>query len=787
MNKFYLRLVLIPLMLLSISANGLADYLSKASVVGDYEDVSVWQEKKQGKTYVTHAPSTDGVVDENLVISEGAVITRNGSFTPVSVEVSGYFKVLGNYENNLWGGFTVKSGGTLEIFGDLTGSAGITVNDGGILIVHGNLTSTGSSVQVKGTIIVTGDYSSSSNTNIKLDGDLIVGGNFAHAGGGMNSSSDNLYILNPDAEIDDPGWGDISKGDYGLLDDFIDNEPDLIDLVESVGISVRPDNDALYTWNGSSDTDWSNAGNWSQNTLPADNSDVTIKASGNNPVISADLGEEILASVTINSGAVLTLEPGAELTVSGDVTITDNGGLVLQSNTEENGLASFIANGTITGQAKVELTIPTDQWYYLASPMTNPDFTYFDATNPEASVYLYRNQWVKYSASETNPTIENLEGALVKYSSALGDDNVFSYTGELNNSAVTREYTSSGYNLFANPYGSFLNWEDSSWERPDISGTLWYRTRVDAEMTFITYNRYSPEGAKVALYPGDTDMEANMALIPPYQSLWIYANDATSLTIDPSLQTHGLEGAMLKSASVHPDSTDIIRIVSSNGIGRDGAVVYFSDNAVEGSDAGDARKYFNGSKNIPEIFFQTDGRSLSINGLPYFDGDYELPISVRNRVADDVTLTFDLSKFNEHMEVYLLDNITETEIDLHEQTAYTYTPSVIGDSNDRFVLSFKVSESSVQEVATSVAEVKEETDVPGINIVGVKGRAIVSIDRELLLDGFGRIEVYSSLGEKLSESEARTNKTFLVLPDQAGVYVVVVSASGQREVKKLLK
>lgn len=216
-------------------------------------------------------------------------------------------------------------------------------------------------------------------------------------------------------------------------------------------------------------------------------------------------------------------------------------------------------------------------------------------------------------------------------------------------------------------------------------------------------------------------------------------------------------------------------------------VVFFSDNAVEGSDPGDALKYFNGSKNIPEIFFKADGRSLSINGLPYFEGDYEIPISVRNRVADDVTLTFDLSKFNEDMEVYLLDNITEAEIDLHEQTAYTYTPSVIGDSNDRFVLSFKAEEASVQEVATSVADVKEETDVAGINIVGVNGRAIVSIDRELLLDGFGRIEVYSSLGEKLSESEARTNKTFLVLPDQAGVYVVVVSASGQREVKKLLK
>jgi hypothetical protein len=754
-------------------------------VVGDYEDSSVWQEKKQGKTYITHAPSTDGAVDEKLTISEGAMITRNGAFTPVDVAIYGYFTVLGDYENNLWGGFTVYDGGVLEIYGDLYGGAGITVNDGGILIVHGNLTSTGSSVQIKGTVIVTGDYSSSSNTNIKLEGDLIVGGNFTHAGGGMSSSSDNLYILNPDAEIDDPGWGDISKGDYGILEDFLANEPDLVDLVESAGISVSTD--ALYTWNGKSDSDWTNSGNWSKNTLPIDNSDVTIKASDNNPVISADLGEEILASVTINTGAFLTLEAGAELTVSGNVTITDDGGLILQSNTEENGLASFIANGTITGEAKVELTIPTDQWYYLASPMVSPDFTHFDASNAEASVYLYRDQWIKYSATETNSAIENLEGVSVKYNSTLGVTNVVSYIGELNNSSVTRDYASSGYNLFGNPYACFINWQDSLWERPDISGTIWYRTRVDSEMTFITYNRNSVEGARVALYAGDTEVEADMALIPPYQSLWIYVYDATSLTVDPSFQTHGLDGAMLKSSSLSSDSSDIIRIVASNGLGRDGAVVYFSESALEGSDEGDALKYFNGSVNIPEVYFKTESRSLSINGLPYFDGDYEISLSVRNRVADDVTLTFDLSKYNELQTLYLLDNLTGDEINLDEQTTYTYTPEVLGVSNDRFVLSFNDSESSISEVSTAVIDIQEETDVDGINIVGVNGRAIVSINRELLLEGNGLIEVYSVLGEKLSESEARTSKTFLVLPDQVGVYVVVVSASGQREVKKLVK
>jgi hypothetical protein len=417
--------------------------------------------------------------------------------------------------------------------------------------------------------------------------------------------------------------------------------------------------------------------------------------------------------------------------------------------------------------------------------MTSSDFTHFDASNSEASVYLYRDQWVKYSATETNPTIENLEGVSVKYNSALGDTNVVSYTGELNNSSVIRDYASAGYNLFGNPYACFINWQDSLWERPDISGTIWYRTRVDSEMTFITYNRNSVEGARVALYPGDTDVEADMALIPPYQSLWIYVYDTTSLTVDTSLQTHGLDGAMLKSSSLSSDSSDIIRVVASNGLGRDGAVVYFSESALVGSDDGDALKYFNGSVNIPEVFFKADDRSLSINGLPYFDGAYEISLSVRNRVADDVTLTFDLSKYNELQTVFLLDILTGAEINLAEQTTYTYAPEVLGLSNDRFVLSFNeaVSSSSVSEVSTAVVDIQEEADVDGISIVGVNGRAIVSINSELLLEGNGRIEVYSVLGEKLIESEASASKTFLVLPDQVGVYVVVVSASGQREAK----
>ena len=127
---------------MGVSAFAGWNYISK-NVTGNFEDSEIWEET---------IPPVDGNVDRKMTIN--GTITRNGDLNPVTVEVNDSFLVAGNYANNRWSGLIINNGAYVEIFGDLSGSAGISVAKDATLIVHGNLSSTGSSLKVNGNVIV---------------------------------------------------------------------------------------------------------------------------------------------------------------------------------------------------------------------------------------------------------------------------------------------------------------------------------------------------------------------------------------------------------------------------------------------------------------------------------------------------------------------------------------------------------------------------------------------------------------------------------------------------------
>lgn len=571
----------------------------------------------------------------------------------------------------------------------------------------------------------------------------------------------------------------------------------------SFGLKTAP-TAADYTWKGLNSTNWFDPSNWYGGQVPSAATPVLITTVDIVqptywPVIDGSSGA--LAQVNnliIESGTTLTLEMGGRLTVNGD--LTNSGEFVLKNTYGPDGLTSLITHGVVVGEAKVEFTLPSNKWYYLSSPMQEVNYNHFGAEHSNARVNIYRNKWIQYAGGATSPQFQGLEGASTYFETTTPEEVLFSYTGELNTAPVSRELKARGYYLFGNPYPAAINWQDENWERERVFGTVWYRTRVNNEMGFVTYNRFAVPGARVAMYPDGAEIgnEDALALIPPYQSVWVYSRTASAaspvtLTVTPDQRVHGalgatgFEGGMLKSSKVKAKpQADIVRIVVQNSSSRDGTVIYFSGNATDEFDDGDSPKYFNGSPNIPEVYTRSAGQNLAINGLAPFEGAMDLPISVRNRVEGEVTMKFDLSKYYTNDIIVLHDRYLDTKVNLRKNNEYTYEPTNLGDDHERFVIQFNPTDYKA-DVSVSIFDEINEEGSSKINIVGMNGRAIVSISRDLLADGAGLIEVYSIEGVKLDESEARTNKTFLVLPDQAGVYVVVVSASGERKVKKLMR
>lgn len=837
MKNLYMVKVFLLILLIGFPIHNVFSHYVSTETGGEFNDPSSWMygvvptQKSQEITIVQNSEITydgDFSWDQKVTINGDFTVVNNLSAGHGGVVVNGTLRVLNAFNGNLivesgaivrvksfsGGTFEVKSGGVLivedgnctltnhsfirnngkvEIYGDFNLQSDIVVESNGVLIVHKRFAANGNwGMDISGNIIVKEDFTVS-NGKIENTGKVIVGGAFKFNGGGFSSPSgnNNLYLL--DSLADHTYAYSTIDEKRGTLEDFLENEADtdLIDLVSSVMPEWVPpgSSNRKYQWVGSQSSDWEDDRNWN-GMKPVSRVNVIIKESNNNPNITLENGFIELNNLTIESGAVLTLKPGARLTVHGDLAIKKSGGLVLENHPDADGLASLITHGSVTGEVEVNLTLLNKRWYYLSSPMKEVDYTHFGSEEEDAQVFVYRNnKWVQYlDASLSNPV--GLEGATIGFGSSEPTTTI-RYSGEINTDPVSRDLKTRGYHLLGNPYPASINWETISSANSEIYPSMWYRTKIKREMSYITYNSTGPEGGKVSLYP-DTDPwgdDTDLALIPPYQSVWIYSRTASatkpvSVNVEPSQRDDGTEIPTLKS-SREKVKADVVRVMVENESSRDGAVIYFSEKSTDDFDSGDSQKYFNDSERIPEIYTRASGQTLAINGLAPFERALDLPLSVRNRVEGSVDMKFDLSHYNSEDVILLRDEYEDVEINLRKVNQYSYEPVGLGDNHDRFVLRFNPT--GYEDVSTTIFDETERQGSNQINIIGINGRAIVSISRELLAQGAGKIEVYSIDGIKLSESEVRTNKTFLVLPDQTGVYIVVVSASGERKVKKLLR
>ncbi|SKC24010.1 T9SS type A sorting domain-containing protein, partial [Alkalitalea saponilacus] len=145
------------------------------------------------------------------------------------------------------------------------------------------------------------------------------------------------------------------------------------------------------------------------------------------------------------------------------------------------------------------------------------------------------------------------------------------------------------------------------------------------------------------------------------------------------------------------------------------------------------------------------------------------PLIIRNRVSGDVTLTFDMSYYYGMHSVYLEDRDTGAFIHVTAGGEYVYTVSEPGERDDRFVLHFYMVSTDLE------PEMEDPKAVSGINITGVAGKALVSIQSDLLQMGDPLIEVYSIDGSKINEMNARSSRTLVMLPRTSGIFIIRVS------------
>ena len=730
---------------------------------------------------------TNGNSGASLTINNGARVIANEVDDNVRfvVENGGVLIVNGNCTFRQ--AATIKAGGRVEIFGDFNLVSSISIEKGGVLLVHKNFNASNNwSMAITGSLVVGGDFKASNGT-INNDGNVIIGGDFQHLGGSFGgTNNNNFYLIGDNPEILPPSWNTTSN--YGDLEDFMNNELNnaaLLDLVSQVLPDyVSPSLENI--WKGSyTSASWTVESNW-RGKAPEKNSSVLIRnlTNGNKyPEIQPQPENKIIEinNLTIESGATLTLKPGAQLTVNGKLTIADGASLIMEHEYGEGGMSSLITNGEVAGKVKTKMSLPQDQWFYLGSSIKNAVFSNFRAGEDGVIINVYRsNAWWGIKAGLANKTLRSLEGMVTNYlpdnkdGDGIPDKRTIEYEGELHTDVVSRTFDDAGFHLLANPYASFISWQDGAgWERVNVDPTIWYRTKIGEEMTFVTYNWDAPIMGRITISPDgydgiSEDIVNEHSNLAPMQAVWIKTHSPNvTVNISPSSRNHGSSISKLKSSSA---SGNVIRVEAENAYSRDGAVIFFEDGFSEGRDSGDSEKYFNDSKNIPEVYTISAGQSLAISGLPSLTEDYRaISLSVRNRIEGNVTLRFDLRYFNNEYTAYLEDRYTGTYNNLLLNNGYSYTVETPGDVHDRFVL-------HLHRITTSIEEIhSDEGEVDGRDAIKIRSlgdKVLVSVGMDLVEQTPGHIEVYTIDGRKISEVPARSSRTFLILPQERGIYIV---------------
>lgn len=461
-------------------------------------------------------------------------------------------------------------------------------------------------------------------------------------------------------------------------------------------------------WTGASSATWGTATNWYLNMVPSSSSNVVVPNVSSDPIISSDV---TLDNMVTESGGLITIEsnnlftatklinagsfilgPSAKGTIS---TIANNGTLWLES--DETGISSLIVSSYSGNDADVQLYVtggsaPTGRnWHYISSPFTSLSTDFFTGTTLNLAQWVESmaginllTGWVAfdgymYGTTGTGPVFNNLAQAK-GYNHYFTANHTYNLQGQLTTSNLTPSLsytvtdplqpTRYGLNVLGNPYSSGLDWDQIA-------------NHVDYPLNTSKGIYFNKSGTTVYYINGVGSEVGVTGVIPPMQGFFTKTyGPGYAITIPASARVHGTVLTRYKGAET---IIPLVRInISSNGF-EDNTVLRFAEEAKTGLDYDfDAMKLFI-SETMPYIYSVSSGTKYAINGQPFPETDFELPLTVNLTTTGTHTISASQLQGLDDYQVTLTDNTTGFNADLKTTPVITFS----SDSallTDRFIL-----------------------------------------------------------------------------------------------------
>lgn len=493
-------------------------------------------------------------------------------------------------------------------------------------------------------------------------------------------------------------------------------------------------------------------------------------------------GHELTVDVNTEVAEII-VRAGGKLTVPTTKSLSLTGKLYLESS-DADGTATFVNDGTttITGDAVVKQHLTAGRNWYFSSPISNATSAVFKATqgNQLWERNVPGNSWTEITA--TNVDLTPLKGYIGKVAST----GVVTFNGTLNNANIpaltlTKSNATGGkFHLVGNPYPSYLDWQAVAVANPNLTGSMWFRTKTAVSeqvptsvYTFSTVLYTTEAGLQIVNGNANTTVTPK---IPPMQAFWVRINDgveSVNFTVNNDMRYHAdAKGNKFKAPAV---KNQTLRLEVSNGVHKDEALLYFNDNASDNFDRFDSPKMLNNIATVPEIYTQSGLEKLVINGMNSYNYTTEIPLGFNAGQTNLYSIrATDVQNFDADTRVVLFDTNTETEFDLTAGEAYNFSSDAV-NSDNRFSIRFK-SASGVNSL--------DDNRSTGMCVYSQQKQLVIQLNTGL--SDNAKVTVYNTMGQSIYSQSLSNAITQLSRNFDSGVYLVRVENGDKSFVFKSL-
>lgn len=478
------------------------------------------------------------------------------------------------------------------------------------------------------------------------------------------------------------------------------------------------------TWNGSVNTDWNIANNWTPVGIPTAMDCVVIPDTANDPIISGTNYNGLGLNLTIQNNANLTVTTNNDLTITDWININTSGDLILQNS------ASLLQINNDVNQGTMHMTRTANirklDYVYWSSPVSN-----FNLNNVSPGTTGYKYKWIPTIPSNTNGfgnwTGANENMVLGKGYIVRGPDNFTStitpfnavFAGTPNNGTLTTPITRGGYvganytaasgtlateyddnwNLIGNPYPSAINAIDFLTLNTNINGfiniwthgTLPNSANADPFYNDYAYNYTSADYITYNSSGASTGPGTFGGFIGAGQGFFVLMNNlATSatenITFNNTMRSNSFDNSQFFRSSNESGSI-WVDLIESNGNSVRSLIAYkegatnFKDRLFDA--IGSEKLNFNIFSTIGNEIMKIQGRTLP------FDSDDRVPLGIKVPQSGNYTIgigAVDGFFTNENQEIYLEDMENNTIHNLRE-TPYNFSSNA-GNFSNRFVIRY---------------------------------------------------------------------------------------------------